>query len=117
MRETALEGMRRQARWLAHLMFLSLLPGMITGAVALLASDRDATIVAWCAAWWWNLLFAGGVLLLFVGSIATWVAFRCPACRFRLSRGPVVPTDFMVPRPAIRFCPHCGIDLAQSPAR
>lgn len=117
MRETALEGMRRQARLLARLMFLSLLPGMVTGAVALLASERDATIVAWCAAWWWNLLFAGGVMLLLVGTIATWVAFRCPACRFRLSRGPVVPTDFMVPRPAIRFCPHCGIDLAKTPAR
>jgi hypothetical protein len=117
MTETALESMRRQARWLARLMFLSLLPGMLTGAVALLASDPTMTFVAWCGDWWWTLLFAGGVVLLLLGTLATWVAFRCPACRFRLSRGPVVPTDFLPSRPPIRFCPHCGVNLADTHAK
>ena len=115
MRETALEGMRRQARWLVRISVLLLAPGLLTLFVGVLSMFDETALSRWCAEWSVILVIAGGSCAAMVQLWARWFAFRCDACRFRLSRAGAGVPVFLFPKPVIRFCPHCGVDLARTP--
>lgn len=114
MRETALEGMRRQARWLVRMVVLLLAPGLLALFVGALSMFHETALSRWCAEWSVILVIAGGTCAAMVQLWSRWFAFRCRACRFRLSRAGASPAIFLFPKPVIRYCPHCGANLADT---
>jgi hypothetical protein len=114
MRETALEGMRRQARWIVRISVLLLAPGLLTLCVGALSMFHETALTRWCAEWNFLLIMVGATGVAAAQLWARWFAFRCSTCRFRLSRAGAGATIFLFPEPVIRFCPHCGANLADT---
>lgn len=117
MTETAMESLRRQARWLVRISVILLAPGLLTLIFGALSMFDETAFTRWCAEWYFVLIMAGATGVAAVQLWARWFAFRCGACRFRLSRAGARPTTFLFPEPVVRYCPHCGTNLARTPAR
>ncbi len=117
MKETALEGMRRQARWVVRISVLLLAPGLLTMFIGALSMFHETALTRWCAEWSFLMIMVGATGFAAVQLWAKWFAFRCVACRFRLARGGLTPVDFLLKQPRVRYCPHCGVALAAPVAR
>lgn len=113
MREVAVDILRRRAWWVVRVKVLFLLPGFLVCLIGFTASLNPSPLTLWCAEWGGVLFFAGMVGFIVVQLATPWV-FRCLSCRFRFSRAGASTLQFLLRPPPIRYCPHCGVNLADT---
>lgn len=114
MREAAVEVLRRRAWWVVRLKALFLLPGFLACLIGFASSLNPNPLTLWCAEWGW-LLLSGGMGGFAIVHLSTPWVFRCLSCRFRFSRAGASTLQFLLRPAVVRFCPHCGVDLARTP--
>lgn len=116
MSEIAGDVLRRRARWVVRVQAVFLLLVVLPGLIGFAAPLNPNPLTLWCAEWGWLLFLGGSVGFGIVQLSSRWI-FRCLSCRFRFARVGTSTVHFLLRPSVIRFCPHCGIDLAKTPAR
>jgi hypothetical protein len=113
MRESAVDVLRRRAWWVVRVKVLFLLPGFLASLISFVASLNPNPLTLWCLEWGW-LLLSGGLAGFAIAQLATPWVFRCLSCRFRFSRAGASTLQFLLRPSVIRYCPHCGMNLADT---